>query len=71
MPDTIATAHTRSLGSEVLVCHEAGDSPFPDDLHAPCVDCGRALSFRPYMPAEEPKLCVSCFALRKSLRAAN
>jgi len=71
MPEIMSQAHARSLGSEVLVCREAGDSPFADDRQGPCADCGRALSYRPYLPDNEPKLCIACFGARKSSRQTN
>mgnify|MGYP000968362615 CR=1 FL=1 len=54
------------LGSHVLVCLDAGACPFEDDLKDVCADCGRMLSFRPYLAAESPKLCRDCFVRRRS-----
>lgn len=56
----------RMLGADFLVCQDAGASPFDDDLEDACADCGRRLCFRPYLPAEAPKLCRPCFDARKS-----
>lgn len=56
------------LGSDYLVCPDAGSSPFADDLEDVCADCGRMLSFRPYLAGESPKLCRACFSVRKSTR---
>ena len=55
-----------SLGCELLVCRDAGASPFTDDLKEDCVDCGRVLSFRPYLAEQSPKVCVACFEVRKN-----
>lgn len=54
-----------SLGSDFLVCPEAGSTPFADDLEGVCADCGRTLSFRPYLAGVSPKLCRGCFGVRK------
>ena len=59
------------LGSVVLVCQNAGASVFSDDLKDSCADCGRMLSFRPYLEAESPKLCSECFGVRKDAARAN
>lgn len=56
----------RMLGMQYLVCRDAGASPFDDDLEGVCADCGRMLSFRPYLAEESPKLCIACFGDRKS-----
>ena len=61
MPDNQA----RTLGMDFLVCLDAGASPFADDLEEVCADCGRMLTFRPYLAKESPKLCRACFGLRK------
>lgn len=59
------------LGSTCLVCHEAGASPFEDDLEDCCADCGRMLTFRPYLAGESPKLCRACFGARKNSPAGE
>lgn len=56
-----------SLGCEILVCRDAAASPFDDDLKESCADCGRTLSFRPYLAEQSPKVCVACFQARKNL----
>lgn len=65
MPDN----HALILGTNCLVCNEAGASPFDDDLEDFCADCGRMLTFRPYLAQEAPKLCRSCFCARKDALA--
>ncbi|MFN3892684.1 MAG: hypothetical protein ACK4MV_19985 [Beijerinckiaceae bacterium] len=55
----------RMLGMDFLVCPDAGSSPFVDDLKDACADCGRMLSFRPYLAAESPKVCKPCFMRRR------
>lgn len=43
-----------------IVCM-AEDSPshFDDDKFDDCMECGRIVRYRPYMP-DLPKVCVSC-----------
>lgn len=62
---------TRMLGSDFLVCPDAGSSPFTDDLEDVCADCGRLLCFRPYLAGERPKVCRNCFSVRKQMAAGN
>lgn len=62
--------HAHMLGSDVLVCREAGSSPFEDDLEDVCADCGRGLCFRPYLAEERTKLCRPCFSRRKEAAQA-
>ncbi|MBX9760181.1 MAG: hypothetical protein K2Y29_15495 [Beijerinckiaceae bacterium] len=63
--EAMMTDNHAMLGSTCLVCHEAGASPFTDDLEDCCADCGRMLTFRPYLASESPKLCRGCFAKRR------
>ena len=50
-----------ALAERPLVCEPAAMSRFADDARGACARCGCAVSYRPYLPAEAPKLCVACY----------
>lgn len=39
-------------------------TPFDDNLFGECHDCGVKVQFRPYVPTNLGKLCLSCFVER-------
>ncbi|HEY8578569.1 MAG TPA: hypothetical protein VIL72_01685 [Beijerinckiaceae bacterium] len=49
-----------------LVCQPAAMSRFSDDARGACAICGCAVAYRPYLPEEAPKLCVSCHDGRRA-----
>lgn len=47
----------------VVLCMRVADMPVPafaGDLIGSCMTCGLPVRFRPYMPAELPKVCSVC-----------
>lgn len=47
-----------SDSQDVLVCSPRGF--FPDDVHGECADCGAAVVWRPYAPADLRRVCIPC-----------
>lgn len=69
MPDPIETrARSRGINivddataatSDIVLCCRAGPSPFTDNVHTTCADCGAEIMHRPHVP-KAVKLCPAC-----------
>lgn len=53
--------------ADFLVCAQAADpSPFTDNVHGVCSQCGVAIMWRPHVPPKPKKICVGCAVAQMS-----
>lgn len=70
MPEMEFTPDWREAEFCVCVLADA-ETPFTDNDHGVCHDCGKAVQYRPYVPAATKKLCIECFTIRVNAGSLN
>ena len=60
----IASAATAENVDFVVCANVTIPLLMPDNLTAPCKDCGDMLQFRPTNPKRPPRLCIDCTTIR-------
>ena len=60
VPVTVASEAECEAVDAVLCVRKGADTPFDNNLEAPCSVCGETVIFRPYAPKTPPKICMEC-----------
>lgn len=46
--------------ADAVVCAPLADSPFEDNVHTECAECGCQIMHRPHAPKKPKKICMEC-----------